>query len=78
MRARQRVDDQRAASWFSGALARNGRYELKSFSGEVRVILAGNTGFEVDANSFSGDVAARPPDHDARHARATAAARRRR
>jgi hypothetical protein len=41
---------------FAGALARNGRYELKSFSGEVRVLLAGNTGFEVDANSFSGDV----------------------
>ena len=42
--------------WFAGTLARNGRYELKSFSGEVRVLLAGNTGFEVDANSFSGDV----------------------
>lgn len=42
--------------WFAGTLARNGRYELKSFSGEVRVLLAGNTGFEVDANSFSGEV----------------------
>lgn len=42
--------------WFAGTLARNGRYELKSFSGEVRVLLSGNTGFEVDANSFSGDV----------------------
>jgi DUF4097 and DUF4098 domain-containing protein YvlB len=42
--------------FFSGALARNGRYELKSFSGEVRLTLSGNTGFEVDANSFSGDV----------------------
>jgi hypothetical protein len=41
---------------FAGTLARSGRYELKSFSGEVRVLLAGNTGFEVDANSFSGDV----------------------
>jgi hypothetical protein len=41
---------------FSGALARGGRYELKSFSGEVRVILVGNTGFEVDANTFSGDI----------------------
>lgn len=44
--------------WFSSALARNGRYELKSFSGEVRLLLSGNTGFEVDANSFSGDVRA--------------------
>jgi hypothetical protein len=42
--------------WFAGTLARNGRYELKSFSGEVRVLLAGSTGFEVDANSFSGEV----------------------
>jgi len=43
-------------TWFAGTLARSGRYELKSFSGEVRVQLAGNTGFEVDANSFSGEV----------------------
>jgi hypothetical protein len=43
-------------AWFTGTLARNGRYELNTFSGEVRVLLAGNTGFEVDANSFSGDV----------------------
>jgi hypothetical protein len=42
--------------WFSGTLARSGRYELKSFSGEVRLVLTGNTGFEVDANSFSGVV----------------------
>jgi hypothetical protein len=41
---------------FAGTLARSGHYELKSFSGEVRLLLAGNTGFEVDANSFSGDV----------------------
>jgi putative adhesin len=42
--------------WFAGTLARTGHYELKSFSGEVRVLLAGNTGFEVNASSFSGDV----------------------
>jgi hypothetical protein len=41
---------------FSGTLARSGRYELKSFSGEVRLVLTGNTGFEVDANTFSGEV----------------------
>jgi DUF4097 and DUF4098 domain-containing protein YvlB len=41
---------------FTGPLARNGRYELKSFSGEVRVYLSGTPGFEVDANSFSGEV----------------------
>jgi hypothetical protein len=41
---------------FAGQLARSGRYELKSFSGEVRLSLSGNTGFELDASSFSGDV----------------------
>ena len=44
------------AVWYTGALAANGRYELKSFSGDVRVTLSGNTGFEVEASSFSGDV----------------------
>ena len=41
---------------YSGTLARNGRYELKSFSGEVRIALSGDTGFELEATSFSGDV----------------------
>ena len=43
---------------FSGTLARSGRYELKSHSGEVRLMLSGNTGFEVDARAFSGEVRA--------------------
>jgi DUF4097 and DUF4098 domain-containing protein YvlB len=41
---------------FSGALAEKGRYELKAFSGDVRLTLSGKTGFEVDANTFSGDI----------------------
>jgi hypothetical protein len=41
---------------FRGALARGGRYNLQSHSGEVRVALVGETGFELDANSFSGSV----------------------
>jgi DUF4097 and DUF4098 domain-containing protein YvlB len=41
---------------FAGSLAPNGRYELKSFSGEVRLALSGNTGFELEASTFSGDV----------------------
>jgi DUF4097 and DUF4098 domain-containing protein YvlB len=41
---------------FSGALARNGRYELNAFSGEIRVVVPANSGFELDANSFSGEV----------------------
>jgi DUF4097 and DUF4098 domain-containing protein YvlB len=45
-----------AGIWFSGALKPNGRYELKGFSGEVRVLLSGNTGFELEASTFSGDI----------------------
>jgi DUF4097 and DUF4098 domain-containing protein YvlB len=41
---------------FTGTLARRGRYELKSFSGEVRLAIAGGSGFEVEATTFSGDV----------------------
>jgi DUF4097 and DUF4098 domain-containing protein YvlB len=41
---------------FVGTLARNGRYDLGSFSGDVHLYLTGGTGFEVDANSSSGDI----------------------
>ena len=41
---------------FSGALPRGGRYEFSSHSGNVSVALPGNTGFEVEATSFSGSI----------------------
>jgi len=41
---------------YRGALAKNGRYEFSSHSGEVRIVLSGDTGFELNANSFSGVV----------------------
>ncbi len=41
---------------YEGPLSRNGRYELKSHSGEVRVAVAGSGGFEINANTFSGNV----------------------
>jgi DUF4097 and DUF4098 domain-containing protein YvlB len=41
---------------FSGPLAQGGRYEMKSHSGDVRVAIANNAGFELEANSFSGNV----------------------
>ena len=41
---------------FSGSLAKNGRYELTSHSGGVRVAVSGNSGFELSAESFSGSV----------------------
>ncbi len=41
---------------YRGPLARSGRYELQSHSGDIRLIPSGNTGFDVDANTFSGDI----------------------
>ena len=41
---------------FSGALAKGGRYDLKSHSGNVRIAVSEGSGFEVEANSWSGTV----------------------
>jgi DUF4097 and DUF4098 domain-containing protein YvlB len=41
---------------FSGVLAPSGRYEMTSHSGEVRIAISGDAGFELDASSFSGSV----------------------
>jgi DUF4097 and DUF4098 domain-containing protein YvlB len=41
---------------YSGALARNGRYDFNAHSGNVRLALAGSTGFDIDANTFSGSI----------------------
>jgi DUF4097 and DUF4098 domain-containing protein YvlB len=41
---------------FGGELAKQGRYELTSHSGDVRVAVSGGTGFELEADSFSGSV----------------------
>jgi len=41
---------------FNGELARSGRYEFTSHSGDIRLALSGNTGFEVVANTLSGTV----------------------
>jgi DUF4097 and DUF4098 domain-containing protein YvlB len=41
---------------FSGRLARSGRYELESHSGDLRVTPGGDTGFDVEANTFSGNL----------------------
>ena len=59
---------------FTGPLARNGRYELKSFSGEVRLLLAGNTGFEDRRELLLRQTAARLRRSRRAAARATAAA----
>ena len=41
---------------FDAPLAKGGRYKFTSHSGNVRVLLSGNTGFELDADTFSGSV----------------------
>ena len=41
---------------FGGALAKGGRYEFNSHSGDVLVALTGKTGFEIAANTFSGTL----------------------
>ena len=66
---------------FTGALVKNGRYALKSHSGDVRIAVVGATGFELDANSFSGSVRSDLPlslsggGADARRGRRTRALR---
>jgi DUF4097 and DUF4098 domain-containing protein YvlB len=39
---------------YDGPLSKGGRYEMRSHSGNVRLVMAGATGFEVDASTFSG------------------------
>ena len=46
---------------FRGPLAKGGRYEFISHSGDVRLTLAGDRGFDLSAKSFSGDVRADMP-----------------
>jgi DUF4097 and DUF4098 domain-containing protein YvlB len=41
---------------YSGSLAKTGRYEFKSQSGDVRLTLDAAPGFELDASTFSGSV----------------------
>jgi DUF4097 and DUF4098 domain-containing protein YvlB len=41
---------------FDAPLSKGGRYEFTSHSGNVRVVLSGTTGFELDADTFSGSV----------------------
>jgi hypothetical protein len=41
---------------YAGRIARGGRYEFQSHFGDVRVVPAGSTGFDVEANTFSGDI----------------------
>jgi DUF4097 and DUF4098 domain-containing protein YvlB len=41
---------------FDGPIEKGGRYEFRSQSGDVHLAVAGNTGFEIDAGTFSGNT----------------------
>ena len=41
---------------YAGRLARNGRYQMQSQSGDIRLTPASDTGFDLEAGSFSGTV----------------------
>ena len=41
---------------FDAPFVRTGRYEFTSHSGNVRIVISGGTGFELDADTFSGSV----------------------
>ena len=41
---------------FGGPLAKGGRYELNSHSGDIKIFTSDKTGLEVTASSFSGDI----------------------
>jgi DUF4097 and DUF4098 domain-containing protein YvlB len=41
---------------FGGRLARGGRYDFQSHSGDVRITPTGNPAFDLEASTFSGDV----------------------
>jgi DUF4097 and DUF4098 domain-containing protein YvlB len=41
---------------YSGSLVKGGVYEVKSHSGNIKLLLDGKSGFEIDASSFSGEI----------------------
>jgi hypothetical protein len=46
---------------YTGPLARSGRYELQSHAGQVLFTPTGSTGFELQANTFSGEIRTEMP-----------------
>jgi DUF4097 and DUF4098 domain-containing protein YvlB len=41
---------------YSGPLAPSGRYEFQTHSGDVRISISNDVGFELEAETFSGDI----------------------
>jgi DUF4097 and DUF4098 domain-containing protein YvlB len=46
---------------YDGPLSKGGRYEFTSHSGDLHVAIAGSTGFEITANTFSGEMRSELP-----------------
>jgi DUF4097 and DUF4098 domain-containing protein YvlB len=46
---------------YAGTIVKNGRYEINSHSGTVRLLLDNPSGFELNANSFSGSIRSELP-----------------
>jgi hypothetical protein len=46
---------------YVGQITRSGRYEIKTHSGGIRLAVPSSSGFEIDANSFTGDISFDPP-----------------
>ncbi|MFI5178900.1 MAG: DUF4097 family beta strand repeat-containing protein, partial [Vicinamibacterales bacterium] len=46
---------------YSGPLAKGGRYELQTHSGNTRLTVTGPVGFDLQASTFSGQIRLEPP-----------------
>jgi hypothetical protein len=46
---------------YGGTLGKNGRFEINTHSGTVRLVLTNPAGFELNANSFSGSIRSELP-----------------
>jgi hypothetical protein len=45
----------------SGPLTRRGRYDLQTYSGVVKLLVSGAIGFDLKADTFSGQIRVEPP-----------------
>ncbi len=41
---------------YTGAIKEGGRYEIKAHSGDVRMVIPAGSAFDLEANTFSGDI----------------------
>lgn len=46
---------------YSGKLARSGRYDMQSHSGDIRIAAPESPGFDIEASTFSGDISSDYP-----------------